>query len=188
MPGKTPDQLAHDLRASLSSANIIGVKRLIRAGAPIDTTDFKDRTVLHFAMETQDEELFRLCLEHDADVNARDKDGVTPLLDALRNAADPWVDELLARGADATETDNEGRNPLHYAALVGTPEIIDKLVKAGADPTGIEQRGMTPMDYAREAQTTELEAALRDAVSRKHAQKVKSARQPHSPRCPGPGM
>lgn len=60
-----------------------------------------------------------------ARVNARDKDGWTPLHMAVQSSKAPAVVEaLLAAGADPAAEDKEGKTPWHYAkenaALKGT--------------------------------------------------------------------
>lgn len=83
-----------------------------------------------------------------ADVNAKDKDGKTPLMAAATACNDPQVISLLAQaGAKVNAQDNEGMTPLLLAAKSNShPEIIAALVKAGGSLSMGEWDGMkSPM-------------------------------------------
>ncbi|KAE8386173.1 ankyrin repeat-containing domain protein [Aspergillus alliaceus] len=56
-------------------------------------------------------------IDQGADINAVDKDGRTPLHDAIRVGVENVACLLIDRGADINATDKDGRTPLHDAAL-----------------------------------------------------------------------
>ena len=70
-----------------------------------------------------------------AEINARDRDGGTPLHKAAGFNGNPAVLEaLLAAGADINARDEKGLTPLHEAAWgVENPAVMEALVAAGAD-------------------------------------------------------
>ena len=70
-----------------------------------------------------------------ADVNARDKDGSTPLMYAAQYSSDPAIIKALAdAGADANARDKDGSIPLMYAAVFNTePDVIKALLSLGTD-------------------------------------------------------
>jgi formylglycine-generating enzyme required for sulfatase activity/ankyrin repeat protein len=70
-----------------------------------------------------------------ADVNVRDKDGLTPLMYAARQNPNHEVTAALLRaGAEINAGDLYGRSALMYAARWNpNPEVISALLKAGAD-------------------------------------------------------
>eukprot|EP00727_Mastigamoeba_balamuthi_P006173 m51a1_g2175 putative ankyrin repeat-containing protein (759) ;mRNA; f:77335-80720 len=88
-----------------------------------------------------------------ADVNARNKEGETPLHRAVLNTAIRLmlVERLLARGADATIV-TKGGAPVHYAAQLHRPDIIGTLIEKAPQGVGQlelrDQQGRTPAEVA----------------------------------------
>ena len=65
------------------------------------------------------------------DVNAKDEDGVPPLLVATANGRKEIVELLIREGADVNAKVN-GVTPLHQAAIQGHKEIAKLLIAKGA--------------------------------------------------------
>ena len=82
-----------------------------------------------------------------ADVNHRNKSGISPILTAARRIKDPKViDVLLKAGAKIDDTYKaapvNGRTPLLIAAGMNrNPEIVSTLIKAGADKKAVNEQG-----------------------------------------------
>ena len=85
--------------------------------------------------QTATEEDVQDWLESTAYVNARDKDGVTPLHRAARFNENPGIIiALVEAGTDVNARDKDVGTPLHRAARFNeNPGIIDVLLNAGAD-------------------------------------------------------
>jgi ankyrin repeat protein len=66
------------------------------------------------------------------DINARDQDGVTPLIRAVRNGDAITARQLLGQGADTSIQTNSGVTALITAAGM-SPEITRMLIEKGAD-------------------------------------------------------
>lgn len=64
------------------------------------TKDEQKRSLLHFAASHRNEEPARFLLEHKADVNQRDSDGMTPLAIAIQSKSDKCVRLLMDHKAD----------------------------------------------------------------------------------------
>ena len=90
------------------------------------------------------------CLAAGWDVEARNKDGLTPLHVAAGYSKDPAViTALVAAGANLEARSKIGLTPLHVAAgLSKDPAVITTLVAAGANLEARNQRGWTPLHYA----------------------------------------
>ncbi|HEV2454983.1 MAG TPA: ankyrin repeat domain-containing protein, partial [Verrucomicrobiae bacterium] len=58
-----------------------------------------------------------LCIAHKADVNAKNRDGLTPMHIATALGYKDLVVLLLANNADINAKDNSGRTPVAFAAL-----------------------------------------------------------------------
>lgn len=103
-----------------------------------------------------------------ADVGETDKNGVTPLLHAVRFRSPIAVELLLKHGAHVNHCcKRSGSTALHRAIIsTGAPgtsgkvterlEIIRKLLKAGADPSIKNKQGKVPLDYAKDPETQSL--------------------------------
>ena len=83
-----------------------------------------------------------------ADVNAKDKYGLTPLHHAAWQGRNEIVELLIANGADVNAKDVDGGTPLHYAAWQGRNEIVELLIAKGADVNAKDDVGKTPLDWA----------------------------------------
>ena len=99
-----------------------------------------------------------------ADVNAKDKYGLTPLHYAAWQGRNEIVELLTANGADVNAKDVDGGTPLHEAASDGRKEVVELLIDNGADVNVKDDRGMTPLDWA-------------EGVSRRDLPEVKASKK-----------
>ena len=92
-------------------------------------------TPLSYAARNCRKAVVKLLLERGADVEARDKDSLTPLLlHAAWNGHKAIVRLLLEKGADIEVRDEDGRTPLLlYAAWNGYEAIARLLLEKGVD-------------------------------------------------------
>ena len=86
-------------------------------------------------------------IRHGAKVNAKDKDGWTPLRftvedDKLKNAP-----VLLENGASIDARDSQGNTPLIAAAFRGKPEAVRFFLDHGADPRLRNNEGKSAADF-----------------------------------------
>ena len=99
------------------------------------------------------------------DVNAKDKYGVTALIDASLKGQREIVELLILEGADLNARDNQGDTALMNAALKGRIEIVELLISNGADVSVKDKSGNTALiesaKYARES-ACEIIALLKD--------------------------
>ncbi len=130
----------------------------------------KGASLLHHA--TRDAELVQLLLEREADPNARDDAGRTPLHWAARYNTPEAIEALLDAGAGPDARDHRGRAPLHDAACAGHGGPIEILARATGAVDVADRAGMTPLHLAaREGHVEALtmleerggDAAARDA-------------------------
>ena len=93
-------------------------------------------TPLHEAAFMGYKRMVELLLASKAEVNAKDKQGGTPLHRAAtgpgrgRDAAEV-AELLLANKADVNAKDNEGYTPLHFAAYSGHKDVAELLRQHG---------------------------------------------------------
>ncbi len=94
--------------------------------------------------------IIQILLDSGADVNARDKDGITPLIFATANQLNPEIFKLLlASRAHINDKDKDGKTPLMIMAKYNpNPEILKLLLASDADVNATDKDGMTPLLFA----------------------------------------
>ncbi len=121
------------------------------AVAPERTQSARDTVELLIEAARGDLAEVERLLKAGADVNAKAKDGITPLHTAAAKNSTPAVLEVLLKaGADVNAKGKDGWTPLHFAAARNpSPAVIELLLKAGADPRAIDSDGKTPHAVAK---------------------------------------
>ncbi len=132
--GATP--LMH--AAAFGSAE--AMKLLLDKGANVNAKNNFDATALLWA--ACDPVKTRTLIEHNADVNAKSKQGRTPVMIAARcDGNSAIVSMLLSKGADPNVSDSLGVTALHQAAHAGDVESIRLLIGKGADVNALDKKG-----------------------------------------------
>ena len=85
---------------------------------------------------------------NDAELNAVDSDGMTPLLWAMHGRHYDLVSYLLFKGADPNARENTGWTPLHLAAEQGSARYIRALLEKGANADAVLPSGEKPIHIA----------------------------------------
>lgn len=97
-------------------------------GANINTRDFRGGwTPLHYAVSLGNLELVEFLVEHGANINAKDINGVTPLHIAAKNGHFSIVKFLVKHGALIDVVDIYGKTPIDYAREGGHKSIVKYL-------------------------------------------------------------
>ena len=104
---------------------------------------------LHLAVARGDEETIELLLSYEADINAGNDEGATPLEVAIGLSKQDVALMLLEKGADPTLTYNEiNKYPILSAAELGLPLVVTKMLDMGVDAHVTDKSGNTALHYA----------------------------------------
>eukprot|EP00930_Biecheleria_cincta_P073610 TRINITY_DN60888_c0_g1_i1.p1 TRINITY_DN60888_c0_g1~~TRINITY_DN60888_c0_g1_i1.p1 ORF type:complete len:260 (+),score=68.42 TRINITY_DN60888_c0_g1_i1:116-895(+) len=103
-----------------------------------------------------------------AQQNAKDEDGLTPLIHAVDAEMADAVAELLLAGANPDLADPQRATPLHYAAILGSRNLVEQLLAGGADPRKADEDGASPADVARAEGHADLAEMLAEATAKFH--------------------
>lgn len=164
------------LRQAAMHADVERVRRILAAGADVNSRNRMGVTALFFAADTRNPALIELLISAGADVNSADRDGWTPLMLAARVGDAAATRILLKYGARVNATDWQGMTPLHLAVLgVGHPNAREQLLMTirvllshGANPrvlTNTESiHRQAPLDRARRTGWQELVELLEQAA------------------------
>ena len=112
------------------------------------------------------DELERIIAEG-ADIDARNKYGMTPLMIAVTRGHTPLVEWLIEHGADLDHTAKYGMSALMLAVVYGHLDMAEALTRAGArtDIQGTGAPGFqdkTALDLARDRRDETMIALLHD--------------------------
>jgi ankyrin repeat protein len=107
----------------------------------------KEKDILRGKMEL-DQTPPSLAAELGADVDSKDKYGLTPLLRAAQKGHVDDVQQLLNAGAEVESKDKYGRTPLIWAVRIGHDVVVQQLLRAGADVNTKDEFYRTPLMWA----------------------------------------
>ena len=103
-----------------------------------------DEMALHEAACAGNTDIVERLLLNCANVNQRDKKGVTPLHGAAANGHASIAKLLLRHDADTQVTDESGCTPLHNASMHGKAEVVRLLLRYPFDLSVTDRDGWTP--------------------------------------------
>jgi ankyrin repeat protein len=158
------------LHEAAEAGNLAMVKALIQSGADVAKSQASHHTtplilaIRNAANGQKDSaEIIHLLLEHNADINTADKDGVTPLMAAAARGDNELVGLFLAGGADAAVRDRLGRNVLQHCNENIKKETVELLVKADAGIDNRDSWNRTPLISAVMDNNVKMVQALLDS-------------------------
>jgi len=124
-------------------------------GVDVDAVDNNYSTLLHIASYNGEVEVVQLLLECGANINARNKEGHTPLHrvlvkleDGARTSFFDTIQLLLDHGADVDALDDAQSTPLHVASKYGSAKATRLLLERGANVHLQDNEGHTPSQVA----------------------------------------
>lgn len=130
------------------------------AYTPIDTSDERDRTLLHWAIACDEQAVLDFLLERGIPLNAQDDQGKTPMHMAIRFDRATYFDQLLEQQKDAAWIDSYGASLLEAAVLLRHQPFIQKLIDSGVPINSTNERGSTALEIAQRLKEIDLVAFL----------------------------
>jgi len=186
LPGFQRPSPEEDLFSAIEKGDLAAVRRLLDAGVSVNATNRQGQTALFIAVQDtpvikggaltvssvggaqvsgqsvsttpQKMPIAQLLLDHKADVNAKDKDGNTPLFET---GSAEMTRLLVGKGADVNAKNTAGETALHAAlGMVWSYGAASEafgdnsymgpvvaLVEMGADINAKDKKGQTPLDH-----------------------------------------
>jgi ankyrin repeat protein len=117
-------------------------------GVPIDLTDHRGQTALHYASERGFVILTRLLLSYNAQVNSTDSNGISALLLAASEGHVSIVLTLLKHGACPNKEANDQTTALYHASYNGHHNCVYHLVRYKAAVNCAKNSGASPLFVA----------------------------------------
>eukprot|EP00172_Hildenbrandia_rubra_P003621 Plantae.Rhodophyta-Hildenbrandia_rubra.ctg6022.p1 GENE.Plantae.Rhodophyta-Hildenbrandia_rubra.ctg6022~~Plantae.Rhodophyta-Hildenbrandia_rubra.ctg6022.p1 ORF type:complete len:525 (+),score=60.11 Plantae.Rhodophyta-Hildenbrandia_rubra.ctg6022:3325-4899(+) len=125
------------------------VKLLLEHGAQIKAPALGEATPIYIAAESDNMEALTMMLEWGWNIDSRDDEGCTPLIEAsCRNDVAVFLQLLIKRGADVGSRNTHQENAAHYAAWDGLRVKLQNLLVAGCPIDAQSCDGSTPLHFA----------------------------------------
>lgn len=123
------------LYIACSKANVYALEKMVENGADLnyDFSEYNAVPLMHYALNYKQfikneeyRELIAFLILNKVDINAKNSQGQTPLMAALKNGDIDAFNALIAGGADIAVKDNNGKTALFYAeSLKGLSMLPD---------------------------------------------------------------
>jgi hypothetical protein len=150
--------------AAASEDNAPAVFRLLEARVDPNGVDATGNSALHIAAYNGATEVVRMLRKVGANINARNKQRMTPLMMAAVAGHDFILEEFLIDDQlEMNARDNAGASALHHAATTCNASAVNVLLNAGLPVDATDDHGYTSIMYAARSGQVLTAAALIDA-------------------------
>jgi ankyrin repeat protein len=137
------------LHIAAEKGNASLVELLLGCSATPDIQDNMEQTPLHLAAQSGHLHV-AMQLVDKTELELEDKNGLTPLLVAIKNGHADVVSMLIKAGSNLESQGGGGRTPLMWAAAGGHTDVVILLMDKGADVKTVDSDGQTPLLAAAE--------------------------------------
>ncbi len=158
----------------------------VNNGLNPDVRDMNEETALHYVSRRMsdyvDGDRINDLLLFGADINAKNKDGMTPLHFAAAVASkEDQIKIFIAKRANVNAKNKKGEAPLHLAVASGQAKVINALIDAGADMMAETNEGKYIWDYAVKGGHEYLAQTLKSRAIRQEEQDKAEKKQSEAP-------
>jgi len=148
--GNTP------LMHALKTGDDILLQFMLNNDADVNIADPSATTPLLYAiLNKRGGDVIQALLEKEANPDFPNKEGKSPLLEALEQQDVDLINLLLSNNADINVTTADGNTPFWFALGQQNIDLAQALVEKGADPNGIKN-GETPLLFALKSGNNDL--------------------------------
>ncbi|MEO0895317.1 MAG: ankyrin repeat domain-containing protein [Bacteroidota bacterium] len=128
--------------------------------ASINDKDQRDRSLIHWAVACEQEEIFHYLVKKGIDINAIDDQGKTPMHMAVRFEDEKYLDLLYQLQPNKNWLSTFGPSLLQDAVLKRNKDFIEKLIGYGININDTNARGSTALEIAQKIHATEISNVL----------------------------
>jgi ankyrin repeat protein len=146
------------------------LRQQVLNGVAVDAADYDKRTCLHLAASEGNLPICELLVGFNADINARDRWGGTPLRDAAREGHAAVARSLHARGGELGLDAVETSGMLCELTRKGSLDLLKLLVECGASVAAVSLMLRTEPPHASNRTPTPLRQSAADAIDSHLAQ------------------
>lgn len=149
LTGAEKEALESTLIEAVRADDQAEVQRLLEAGADANVESLSGPIIVAAAVRGN-ADIVALLIDHGADIEAQNNDGLTPIVEAARNGHLAVVELLLDRGVDVNAKDGSRleETALFIAAGCNYVEISQLLIDRGADVNLGDALGAAPLHHA----------------------------------------
>jgi ankyrin repeat protein len=116
------------LMSAVTNNDATGVKFFSKAGrAIVNQKNVGGATALHMACREKNFEIVKILVENEADINAVDNEGWTPLMRGALAGEKDIVDLLLAKDAQASSINSSGESAIIHAATSDCSDCLSSM-------------------------------------------------------------
>lgn len=160
--------MREQLVKSVKAGDIAEVKRMLLAGADVNSRDEEEATLLMLASHAGNLALVETLIEAGADVNAHDTRGWVPISRAVYNAEQDRgfadvVQVLINAGANIEAAIAYGVRPLMLAAGYGETAVVEVLLQANAEVLAKNEGGYTALMMVKQKHYVDVVNLLHEA-------------------------
>lgn len=171
-----------DLIENVKNKNLTAVETLLKGGENVNGTNAQGNTALHYAVATGNTEMVKLLLAHNADMNAANSKGWTPLKIAKKKnvgevynvleekiASDKFAAEEAAKAAEKLKAEAEAKAKAKAQKALELKEKKEAEAKAAAEKLA-QQKAEAEAKAKKE--TEEKAQKIKEAQARVEAEKA----------------
>jgi ankyrin repeat protein len=160
--------MSMELINAVNAGEISAVKRMLAAGADVNSRDAEGVTLLMLAAHSGDMAMVKTLIKSGADVNVCDDRGWSALAKAVYNPEMKCgfvdvVNTLIEAGANIEAAIGYGVRPLMLAAGYGETDVVEALLKAGADVLARNEGGLTALMMVKQKHYVDVINLLHEA-------------------------
>ena len=125
-------QVSNELLAASVAGDDETITRLLQQGASVLSEDVNGDTGLHVSAQHGHDNIAKVFLDHEINVNIQGWENMTPLIRAAEYGHLTTTRLLIDRGAGLVLRDSDGRTALDHAAGMDYPDIVSEILTRGA--------------------------------------------------------